>query len=116
MPGPLTKEAAMMYKTIVLELIHQNPGLYEQLRSSKRLLPAMDTYAVELKSAHEQMTGLLRRENPGIDASLISAQAMELAVHELSAHLSSESSATEAEARSLLDEIMPSLKLVTPAA
>ena len=35
----------MLYKTITLELLQEQPELYEQLRSSKRLLPAMDAYA-----------------------------------------------------------------------
>ena len=43
----------MQYKTIALELIQEQPELYERLRSSKRLLPAMDAYAIDLKAGHE---------------------------------------------------------------
>ncbi len=39
----------MLYKTITLELIHEQPELYEHLRSGKRLLPAMDSYSIDLK-------------------------------------------------------------------
>ena len=38
MPKPLAPEEAMsQYKTIALELIREQPELYERLRSSKRL-------------------------------------------------------------------------------
>jgi hypothetical protein len=44
MPQPFAREDAMaQYKPIALELIHEQPELYERLRSSKRLLPAMGT-------------------------------------------------------------------------
>ena len=57
------------YKTIVLELIRENPELYERLRSSKRLLPAMDAYAIELKASHEAWKDQLGQARPGSDPS-----------------------------------------------
>ena len=55
----------MLYKTIILELLQERPGLYEQLRCSKRLLPAMDAYAIDLKACHEQWKADLSRTRPG---------------------------------------------------
>ena len=39
----------MMYKTITLELIQEEPALYEALRSRKMLLTALDAYATDLR-------------------------------------------------------------------
>ena len=105
----------MLYKTITLELLHAQPALYERLRSGKMLLSALDSHSADLKLAHEQWISLLRKENPGSDPSLISAQAMELAIQDLSAHLSCEPAPTEDEARSLLDEAMPHLQATSAA-
>ena len=52
----------MHYKTITLELIQDLPELYEHLRSGKRLLPAMDTYAIELQASHEAWKGTIARK------------------------------------------------------
>ena len=73
----------MQYKTIALELIQEQPELYEQLRSSKRLLPAMDAYAIELKASHEAWKDQLGQAKPGSDPSQIASEAMELAIQEL---------------------------------
>jgi len=43
----------MQYKTIALELLQEQPGFYERLRSGKLLLTAMDAYAIDLKASHE---------------------------------------------------------------
>ena len=43
----------MLYKTIVLELIQEQPALHERLRTSRTLLPTMNSYASELKTSHE---------------------------------------------------------------
>ena len=64
----------MQYKTIALELIQEQPELYEQLRSSKRLLPAMDAYAIELKASHEAWKDRLSQARPGSDPSQIAAK------------------------------------------
>ncbi len=91
----------MNYKTIALGLIEQNQELYERLRSSKRLLPSMDAYAMELKDSHEAWKASLSRANPGSDPSTISSEAMELAVQELMEHIPSGSPVNEAEPFSL---------------
>lgn len=107
----------MLYKTMVLELIQDNPTLYETLRSSKRLLPALDAYAIELKASHEDWKARLAQANPGRDPRQIAAEAMELAVEGLRSSLSSCGSADgeAAEPRSL-DAAMSPLRQPTPAA
>ena len=40
----------MMYKTIVLEILQQRPEMHERLRKERKLLPAMELYAQELKT------------------------------------------------------------------
>ncbi len=80
----------MGYKTIVLELLKERTELYERLRSSKRLLPAMDAYAIDLKSFHEAWKDRLNEASPGRDPSQISSEALELAIEDL-AHLLSAS-------------------------
>ena len=87
----------MQYKTIALELIQEQPELYERLRSSKRLLPAMDAYAIELKASHEAWKDQLGQAKPGSDPSQIAAEALELAIEELRDRLPSASPRDEAE-------------------
>ena len=91
----------MHYKTIALELIQQKPELYERLRSSKRLLTAMDAYAIELKASHEAWKEQLSQARPGSDPSQIASEAMELAIQDLRDRLPSGSQATEADPLSL---------------
>ena len=104
----------MLYKTITLELIQERPELYEQLRSSKRLLPAMDAYAIELKARHEHWKKQLGRARPGSDPSRISSEAMELAVEDLRDRLPSASPKDEAEL--MIDGAMAFLRRHTPPA
>ena len=104
----------MQYKTITLELIQENPELYERLRSSKRLLPAMDAYAIELKASHEDWKDQLSQARPGSDPTQIASEAMELAVQELRDRLPSASPADEAEPLSL-DAAMNFLRHSPPA-
>ena len=51
----------------MLELIQDRPEFYETLRSSKRLLPTMDAYAIELKASHEAWKQEITRRHPGSD-------------------------------------------------
>ena len=73
----------MQYKTIVLELLQQRPEIHEQLRMSRKLLPAVELYAKELKTSHEAWKETLGKERPGSDQSQISSEAMELALKEM---------------------------------
>ena len=73
----------MHYKTITLELIQDLPELYEHLRSGKRLLPAMDSYSIDLKARHEAWKETIARTQPGSDPRQVAAEALELAIQEL---------------------------------
>jgi hypothetical protein len=116
MPKPISQEIAIMqYKTITLELIQEQPTLYERLRSSKRLLPAMDAYAIDLKTSHDEWKDRIGQANPGSDPSQIATEALELAVQDLRDRLSSASPAGEAEPLSL-DAAMNFLRRHTPPA
>jgi hypothetical protein len=102
MPKPSSQEkTAMQYKTIALELIQEQPALYEQLRSSKRLLPAMDAYALELKNSHEAWKDQLGQTNPASDPRQVASEALELAMEDLRDRLRCASPVDEAEPLSL---------------
>jgi len=105
----------MQYKTIALELIQEQPTLYEQLRSSKRLLPAMDAYAIDLKTIHKTWKQAIASKRPGGDPSQIAAEALELAIQELRELLPSESPKDEEETLSL-DAAMTFIRRHTPPA
>ena len=105
----------MHYKTIVLELIQDRPELYERLRSSKRLLPAVDAYATELRSEHLALQAQILSRRPGSEPSQIAAEALEMAIDEFQGRLPSASPADEAETLSL-DAAMPYLRRATPRA
>ena len=105
----------MQYKTIALELIREQPVLYEQLRSSKRLLPAMDAHAIDLKTSHEIWKEAMASKRPGSDPSQIAAEALELAIEDLRDRLPSESTPNETEPLSL-DAAMSFIRRHTPPA
>jgi len=95
----------MQYKTIVLELLQQRPEVHDQLRKNRKLLPAMEFYAKELKASHEAWQETLSQANPGSDQSQIAGEAMEMALKELEDRLPSGSPRNDQEAPSL-DEAM----------
>ena len=105
----------MQYKTIALELLQEQPMLYEQLRSSKRLLPTMDAYAIDLKTSHEAWKERLGQARPGSDPAQIASSALELAIEELRDRLPSESSPNETEPLSL-DAAMNFIRRHSPPA
>jgi hypothetical protein len=84
------KETTMQYKTIALELLKQKTDLHEQLRLTRRLLPAMEHCARQLKESHEHWKATLSQATPGSDPSQISSEAMELALKELEDRLPAE--------------------------
>ena len=86
----------MHYKTIVLEMIQDRPRLYEQLRTSRRLLPSMESYAGDLRDSHLAWQETLLMQRPGSDPSLIACEAMELAIADLMQRLPSASAMQEA--------------------
>ena len=91
----------MLYKTIVLELIQAQPDLHERLRTSRTLLPTMNSYASELKTSHEVWQKQLIQAKPGCDPRQIASQALEIALEELKERLRSASAAHETEPLSL---------------
>src|SRR5262245_17232688 len=99
------KETNMHYKTIVLELLQQRPEMHEQLRKQRKLLPAMEQYARDLKTSHEAWKETLSQERPGSDPSQISSEAMELALKELEDRLPAELS-TDGDEPLSLDKAM----------
>ena len=102
-----------LYKTICLELIRERPELYERLRTSKRLLPSMDAYAIELKTLHEEWKERLDRSRPNRDPSQVAGEALELAIKTFRNRLPSGSEETEDEPISL-DEAIHFIRRATP--
>src|SRR2546429_352029 len=103
------KETTMQYKTIVLELLQQRPEIHEQLRLNRKLLPAMELYARELKASHEAWKETLSQERPGSDQSQIASEALEMALKELEDRLPSASQQGDNEPLSL-DAAMASIR------
>ena len=87
----------MQYKTITLGLIRDREEFYEELRSTKRLLPAMDAYAIELNASHEAWKEEIDRRHPGRDPRQVASEALELAIQALQVRLHSVSSRDEGE-------------------
>jgi hypothetical protein len=95
----------MQYKTIMLALLEQNPEMYHQLRKSRKLLSALETYAQELKTSHQAWTETLLQRRPGSDPSQIASEALEVALKDMEDRLPTASPPSEQEALSL-DEAM----------
>ena len=76
-------EITMQYKTIVLELLQQRTEMHDQLRRERRLLPAMEQFARELKTSHQAWKEQLSTLSPDSDPSQITSEAMEMAIREL---------------------------------
>ena len=87
----------MHYKTIVLELLQQNPTIYNQLRTKRILMPSLDLYAKELKTSHEAWTHCLHQAMPGREQSQIASEALEIALWEMETFLHFEYSPDESE-------------------
>jgi hypothetical protein len=109
------KEITMQYKTIVLELLQQQPQMYNQLRKDRKLLQTTEQYARELKTSHEGWTRLLIPLRPGSDPVQIALEALEIAVKELEDRLSGASSQSDSEAL-FLDAAMLFLRHPTRSA
>jgi chromosome segregation ATPase len=94
-------ETTMQYKTIILELLQQRPQMHEQLRQSRKLLRALETYAHELKTSHEAWMEELSQARPESNRTQIASEALEMALKELQDRLPSESHQNESEDLSL---------------
>ncbi len=91
----------MQYKTIVLQMLEQQPEIYNQLRKERQVLPAMEHYARELRSLHLAWQETLNEERPDSDPSQIASEALELALKDLKDRLPSGSPQEGQEALSL---------------
>jgi hypothetical protein len=83
------------YKTIVLELLEQQPQIHDQLRREKKLLLTMETYASELKSSHLAWMEFLTQIRPGSNKHQVSSEALEFALKELKGRMPSASGPDE---------------------
>jgi hypothetical protein len=103
---PLLRRIVMtpLYKTIVHELIEQDyPTLHERLRVNRALSQALNDYATALRTSYLAWMEELKQANPQAEASLLSAEALEMALHELRQVLPSEPTQNQAEELSLDD-------------
>ena len=103
----------MQYKTIVLQLLEQQPEIYDQLRKQRLVLPTMEHYAGELRTLHLAWKEMLTQAAPGIDQSQIASEALELALKDLEERLPGGSPREGQEALSL-DEAMAFIRRRTP--
>lgn len=105
----------MQYKTIVLELLQEQPELYNQLQASRTLLRSLDQYALALKASHESWMDRIGQRRPGSDRSQVSGEALEFALREILDCLSTESKGDADEPPSL-DAAMAFLRRHMPPA
>lgn len=103
----------MLYKTIILGLLEQNPILHERLRRDRAMLFAIDHYSSELKRIHETEMDRLSIARPDSDESQIASEAMEIAVLEMEERLLTASS-TQDDSPLTLDEAMAYIRRHTP--
>lgn len=102
----------MQYKTIILELLQQQPELHEQLRATRTLLSTLDQLAIQLRAHHLDLANHLRRQRPQTDATQLSNEAMEIAVNQFEQALATTSVADDPETS--LDQVMAYIKRHTP--
>lgn len=101
----------MLYKTICLGLLEQQPQIYDQLHQSRTLLPTLNRLTDELKQRHQSWMQELRTTRAGSDEQ-IASEALEIAVSEMEDRLSADS---EAEALAFLDAAIATLRPSPPA-
>ena len=85
----------MQYKTLTLELLKSQPALYRRLRTTRRLMDAMETHALDLKVSHLEWIDRLTQDRPEFDPQSRKSQALELALEELTQRLVREDSQSE---------------------
>jgi hypothetical protein len=77
----------MLYKTMVLGLLEQNPELHRQLRVRRTLLPTLNRLAAELRDRHADLSEVFARTRPGCGPAQAAAEALEVALRELEGRL-----------------------------
>jgi hypothetical protein len=103
----------MHYKTIILELLEQYPEIYQELSTKRKLLQAVELYAMRLKTSHETWKDLLFQAKPGSEENQIASEALELALKETEDSFPSPSHSKDGEAPSL-EEAMAFIRRRTP--
>ena len=73
----------MQYKTIVLELLEQSPGLSRELRRNDALLSTMNQLAVSFRDLHLRLLDQLTSSQPELDENQLKYQAMEVATEQM---------------------------------
>ena len=73
----------MLYKTIILNLLEQNPPLHEELRRKRKLLATLNRLAEELREDHLVIKERLRKASPRMGKTQIATEALELALKDL---------------------------------
>jgi hypothetical protein len=112
---PNREKSAMLYKTIVLELLKERPGLHEELRASRTLLANVNRHAACLKASHEVWIERLRTERPGSDRAGLSSEGLRLAISEWKESLPCEPPQDGTEALSV-GEVTAFIRRLTPTA
>ncbi len=105
----------MQYKTILLALLQERQELHERLRQERRLLPALNLYANELRTCHLAWKERLAAARPASADSQIASEALELALQELEERLPA-ASPTEECPRPSVAEAMAYLRSRMPTA
>jgi hypothetical protein len=80
----------MLYHTIALDLLEQDPPLHNRLRRERKLLAAMTACAEELKCRHLAWIGRLKASRPESHPSQLAAEALEVALDELRSSIQQE--------------------------
>ena len=73
----------MQYKTIILHLVETRPEMQERLRREGQLLPKIESLAKELKDGHDHWKETLSQMHPTRGQDQLSAQALEMSLHDL---------------------------------
>jgi hypothetical protein len=105
----------MHYKTIVLELLQDQPALHERLRATRSLLQTLERSAALLRTRHAFWMTELGRKRGATHPSQLSSSALEIAVEELRDALALEMTSDDPEPLSL-DEAMDFLTRYVPRA
>lgn len=77
----------MPYKTIILELLEQEPATYDRLKRERKLLVTMERCALCLKQSHIDTQERLARIRPGSSPEQIASEALELALQSVGDYL-----------------------------
>ena len=103
----------MHYKTIVLELLKQQPEMYGELIRSNSLISTLNQLASQLRESHLTILDQLTQKEPNQSQLLLKSEAMEIAVSQLQESLQTIPQSESAGALSL-EGAMAYIKQHTP--